>query len=434
MRTPTQTPPAPASRAAERLPLLPLIALAAATFVSITIEMLPTAVMPVMAADLGVSSARVGMLMTVFAATVVITSAPLTHLTARVPRHALLTGVLLLYGLSTAATALAPDYGLILAGRIAGGLAHGVFWAIAASYTARIVPEAVLARALSITIGGGSAAFVLGVPLSALLAQAIGWRATFGALAALTLAIAALLWWRLPRAPGAAAAGPAEHRAEEIAATAPTGTVAPPEPGAGSAPPGRPGRSRSSMRVALLVCGLACLIMTGQYAAASYVSPLLVELAGLPLGLLGAALLVYGAAGAAATFATGHAFGSRPRLGLFLSLGLMAAGVGLVALAGAAGAPWLSLPGLVVWGAGTGFVAPLLQTRLLSAAPEHRRDVASALYTSGFNIGIAGGALLGGLLLETAGVAWLPPFFLAVTALSAAAAAALDRAAARGGR
>jgi len=69
---------------------------------------------------------------------------------------------------------------------------------------------------------------------------------------------------------------------------------------------------------------------------------------------------------------------------------------------------WPSIVALAVWGIAFGAVPPLLQTRLLQAAPAHQRDAASALYTTAFNVGIGGGALLGALLFEWVGVRSLP--------------------------
>jgi predicted MFS family arabinose efflux permease len=69
---------------------------------------------------------------------------------------------------------------------------------------------------------------------------------------------------------------------------------------------------------------------------------------------------------------------------------------------------WPAVIAYTAWGFAFGAVPPLLQTRLLQAAPPERRDAASALYTTAFNIGIGGGALLGGLLFGALGVGAVP--------------------------
>ena len=122
-----------------RLPLGPLITLAAATFMSITIEMLPTGLMHLMAPDLGVGDAQIGLLMSVFAFAVVLTSTPLTMLLRRVPKRILLVAVLTFFSLSTIMTAVSETYALVLVSRIINGIAHRVFWASVTSYTGSLV-------------------------------------------------------------------------------------------------------------------------------------------------------------------------------------------------------------------------------------------------------------------------------------------------------
>ncbi|HEU4756977.1 MAG TPA: MFS transporter, partial [Agromyces sp.] len=187
------------------LPWRALVVLASAVFLSITIEMLPTGLLPEMSADLGVGEPLVGLLVSVFAFTVVVTSTPLTALTRRLPRRTLLTAVLVVLAASTALSAVVPEYWMLVGVRIVGGVAHGVFWALVGAYPARIVPDAQLGRAVSVVLGGGTIALIAGVPLATALGQAVGWRAAFAVVAALTLLGALVVRAVLP-ADGATAA------------------------------------------------------------------------------------------------------------------------------------------------------------------------------------------------------------------------------------
>ncbi|WP_159606695.1 MFS transporter, partial [Agromyces humi] len=164
---------------APRLPWPGLLMLAAGVFLSITIEMLPTGLLPEMSEGLGVAEPFIGLLVSVFAFTVVVTSTPLTALTSRMPRHGLLVAVLTVLGLTTLASAFVPEYWMLIAVRVVGGLAHGVFWAIVASYASRLVPADQIGRAVSVTLGGGTLALVAGVPATTVLGQSIGWRPGF---------------------------------------------------------------------------------------------------------------------------------------------------------------------------------------------------------------------------------------------------------------
>lgn len=387
----------------EKLPLLPLIMLAAATFMSITIEMLPTGLMHLMSPDLGVSDSQVGLLMSIFAFTVVITSTPLMALLRRVPKRILLVAVLTTFAVGTLLTSIAPSYSLIVLTRILTGIAHGVFWASVTAYTGTLVSRENLTKAVSITSGGGGLAFVLGVPLGTALGQVVGWRWTFVVLALSCLVVAVLLWFVLPRG---ADRVPVDTSPIEVQ-PAPGALGDPEQIGRAANLPPRPNRS---MRMVVLTCILCALIMTGQYGFYSYISPYLLGPGSLPEPWLPAVLFGYGVAAAIATALTGTIFTGRPRIGFYVSAALMLIGGGLVALL--PGEFALVIAGILVWGVSMGFMPVLLQSRLIAVSPNNQRDLASALYTSGFNLGIASGAYLGGLLLDDFGFSAPGLFYL----------------------
>ncbi|MDO9590070.1 MAG: MFS transporter, partial [Microcella sp.] len=115
-------------------PWVGLITLAIAIFVLVTSEFLPTGLLPVMASDLAVTESQIGLLITIFAGTVVLTTAPLAALTRRYPRKSLLLIVLVVFSLANVLAAIAPSYEMLVGARILGGLAHGLFWAVAGAY------------------------------------------------------------------------------------------------------------------------------------------------------------------------------------------------------------------------------------------------------------------------------------------------------------
>ena len=116
-----------------------LITLGAAIFIAITSEFLPTGLLPEMAEGLDVSRSSVGLLVTVFAGTVVVTAAALASLTRKLPRKPLLLVVLVVFAVSNFIAALAPSYEVLLASRVLGALAHGLFWAVAGAYPSHLV-------------------------------------------------------------------------------------------------------------------------------------------------------------------------------------------------------------------------------------------------------------------------------------------------------
>ncbi|WP_234659624.1 MFS transporter [Agromyces marinus] len=398
------------SRATTAVPWRALVALASAVFLSITIEMLPTGLLPEMSRDLGVGAPLVGLLVSVFAFAVVVTSSPLTALLRRVPRRTLITVVLVVLALSTAASAVAPDYGSLVAIRVVGGIAHGLFWALVGAYPARLVGPEHLGRAVSVVLGGGTIALIAGVPLSTALGQAVGWRWAFGVVAIATLAGAAVVRAVLP-ADGPARTVPA-GASEADAAEASARTAAPPD--------------RASMRGVLAVCLVTAIVMIGQYAALTYVAPLLTDVVGASPAAVAPLLFASGLAGAAGLIVAGSAIARDSVRALVVAITVLA--IALVAIAAEPGL-WPGIIAYTVWGFAFGAIPPLLQTRLLQAAPPDRRDAASALYTTAFNIGIGGGALVGGLLFGAFGAASVPVAYAALLVVAAVVVVASARAA-----
>ncbi|WEO76665.1 MFS transporter [Cryobacterium sp. SO2] len=391
---PDTTPPGP-------FPWIGLIALSAAVFLSVTSEMLPTGLLPEMSDSLGVSQSDVGLLVSWFAFTVVLTSTPLALLTKRMPRHGLIVMVLIVFALSNVLTAFAPDYTFVVISRVIGGLAHGLFWGVVGAYSAHLVPKDQIARAVSITIAGGTLAFVFGVPLGTFLGHLLGWRLSFVVLAGLMLVGAVVIWRFLPKVEHYGARRPA-------AVTTATGTLT---------LPAKLPRDPTIAAVAL-VCVITAITMIGHYTFYTYIAPFLSENMGVGSDAVAPLLFAYGIAGAAGLFISGVVFSKRPQLGLVLGMSVSAVSVTVLALSTAT-LP-LAIGALLVWGLAFGTFPPLLQTRLLQTASVRIRDTASAVYTTAFNMGIGLGAFLGALLLGQVGLGTVPLVYVGILLLALA--------------
>jgi len=383
----------PTGAPGRRFPWGGLLVLASAVFLSVTAEMLPTGLLPEMSAELGVGQSQIGLLVSVFAFAVVLTSIPLSRLTRSVSRHRLIVLVLIVVSLSSAVTAIAPSFEILVGARIVGGMAHGLFWAVMGAYSGYLVPKEQLGRAVAITTGGGTLAFVLGVPLGTVLGQAVGWRSAFGAIAVLCIVGAALMLWLLPRVERPAKSdAPAERH-----------------------PSGRRKLDASVPAVALL-CLLAAVIMIGHYAFYTFIAPYLIGELGVESGDVGLLLAVYGIAGAGGLLLAGTVFGRRPTLGVVIGVAVTAISVTVMALF--ASNPMIAIPAFVLWGLVFGTLPPLLGARLLHVASIDIRDTASAFYSTSFNVGIGGGALVGAALLDGFGLTSLPVAYLITLALA----------------
>lgn len=388
------------SPAAPPFPWIGLLTLAGAIFVSVTSEFLPTGLLPDMARDLHVRLSTAGLLVTVFAGTVVIATTPLAALTRRYSRKTLVVVVLLVIALANILAAVAPSYEMLVGARVLGGLGHGLFWAVVAAYSAHLVPKHQLGRAVAITSGGASAAFVLGVPLGTALGHALSWRWAFAIIAAVVVVLAGVVVRYLP---------PVEHRVPLR-----TGEIA------------LPVRRDHSFRWVLAVCGIIVILLTGQNTFYTYIAPWLVQAAHFPASSIAFLLFLFGGAGAVGLLLAGFAADRFPKRGFAVAALAMMLSVLVLALASANAVT--VVVAFVVWGVAFGGVPAMLQTRMLHTASLRVRDLAAALQTTAFNVGIGGGALLGAVLLDGIGLRSLPLIAIALFVIALVSSVITDAA------
>lgn len=369
---------------AAALPWRALIALGAATTVMVSAEMLPTAMLEPMSTGLGVSEARTGQLVSLWALTVVVASLPLARLTRRLPRRALLVAGLGALAASSAGTALASGYLAAAAVRMVGAAAVGVLWATANAHLADLVPEQLLGRAVSVVLGGATLGIVVGTPLSRLVSDAAGWRAAFWVLAVAAASSAAWVHRAVPDRPRRAG------------------------------PPSAPASS-AGLRPVVSVVALVGVVLAGHYGAYTFVTRLADDLAGALPGGASTLLFVFGVASAAGVGVAARSDGARPGP-LVVAAAATAATLAALPVTGAAWAGMLLVAG---WGLASGALAPLAQTAVLRRAGEQHRELASALIPVVFNLGIGIGSALAAGLVGTAGLHPLPWAAAGVVAIGA---------------
>ncbi len=360
--TPVQAPPA-----AQRFPTRALLILSLGVLVTVTVESLPAGLMPEMARDLQVGPMQIGMLISVWALTVIVTSLPLARVLARADRRLVVGVSLAVFAVANAATALAPTYEFAFAMRVAAAAAHGVFWAVVIVYASSLLAPSHLGRGLAIVTAGGTAATVAGLPVATLLAQQLGWRAAFVVLGGLALALALVVVRGMPRS---------LPRRESTQASV----------GVWWRDPSIP---------ALLTFGVTgILIALAQFASFTYIRPYLELSAGIDAEWAAPLLFVYGIAGMAGVVAAGFFADRFPRAALVAVLGSFA--LSFAVLTVGAGALGAVVAALTVWGFAMGALFPLLQTTLMRVATERTRTLASAGIVVLFNVGIAAGPWIGG--------------------------------------
>ncbi|MBU2961617.1 MFS transporter [Citreicella sp. C3M06] len=366
---------------------LALWALTISAFAVGTTEFVIVGLLPTIAADLGVSIPSAGLLVSLYALGVTIGAPVLTAMADRVPRKTLLLLLLALFTLGNAYAACAPDYGSLVAARFITGLAHGVFFAIASTIATDLVEPEKESSAIALVFLGLTVALVTGVPLGTFIGQNFGWQSTFLGVVALGvigfIASAVLVPANLTKT---ASAG---IKAQLQVLTSPR---------------------------LLLVYLITAIGYGGNFIAFTFLAPMLNEVTGLSAGAVSLVLLLYGASVAVGNIAGGKL---ADRIGAVASLTVIFAGlaISLVALGALLTSPIAAIAVAAFWG-GFAFanVAPL-QSYVVQIAREVSPgavDVASGLNIGAFNLGIAGGAWAGGLVVEGIGLAAAPYIAAAV--------------------
>jgi predicted MFS family arabinose efflux permease len=358
-----------------------LLALATAAFTDVTTDLLPAGLLPQMSGALHVPEARIGLLVSAFAAASSLAAIPVTAALRRLPRRPVLIGVLTGFALFDAVTAFSSSYPLTFLARLVAGAMGGTLWSMLAGYAVRMVPAGRRGRAIAIVLAGITVALCLGIPAGTALAATFGWRTSFALLAALALLVAAWARWKVPRFPGE----PAAERAS-------LGRVA----------------SQPGIRIVLVV---TLLLLAGHQAMYTYIAPF-AERSG--FGRTSLVLFTFGTATVGGIWITGILADRHPRSALVVALALVA--TAMLTLCLDAHNPAVLLTAVALWGTAFGGTPTLLQTALVDASGTAHADVATSMQTTVYNVGIAAGSLMGGLILESTGAAGLPwAAFLLIT-------------------
>jgi predicted MFS family arabinose efflux permease len=357
----------------DRLPLPALLALAMAAFITILTEALPAGLLPLMAQSLTVSEALVGQLVTIYAIGSLLAAIPLTAVTQSWRRRPLLLIAISGFAVVNAVTAVSDSYTITLVARFFAGVFAGLLWALVAGYAARMVPEHLKGRAIAIAMAGTPIALSLGIPAGTFLGAAWGWRVTFGLMSILTVILVVWVTAKVPDFPGQAR-------------------------GKGFA-----------LRTVFTLPGIRpILFVTLVYVLAhnilyTYIAPFLV-----PVGIadrIDLVLLVFGVAALLGIWIVGVLIDRRLRELVLISTTLFALAALALGLVG--NVPAAVYASVAVWGLAFGGSATLFQTALAKTAGE-ATDVAQSMMVTVWNIAIAGGGIVGGILLETFSVSAFP--------------------------
>jgi DHA1 family inner membrane transport protein len=326
------------------------------------------------------ANAQAGLLISAYAAGVVVGAPTIAALSARFARKTLLLWLLVVFAVFTVLSAILPSFGLVLAARFLDGLPHGAYFGVAALVAASLLGPGNRGKGIALVIGGLTIANVVGVPAITLLGQAAGWRVAYLAVAALFALTFLTVLLVVPRQPG----DPAATMRREL-------TVF----------------RRPQVWFAL---GIGSIGFGGFFAVYTYIAPIVTTVTGLAEGFVPLVLVVSGIGMTVGNFVGGHVADIGLKRGMFISFGVfIVAMLGLTITAS-------TVVGLLVFlflvSAAACAMSPIIQTRLMDVAGDSQ-TLAAAVNHAALNLGNSLGAALGGVVVA-AGLGYLAPIWIGI--------------------
>ncbi|MGV2940541.1 MFS transporter [Mesobacillus sp. LC4] len=359
---------------------LSLLALAISAFGIGTTEFVPVGLLSTISNDLNISITLAGLLISGYAMGVAFGAPILTALTNKMSRKTLLMALMVIFIIGNSVAAISSSFGLLLAARIITAFSHGVFFSIGSTIAADLVPEDKRASAIAFMFTGLTVATVTGVPLGTFIGQLFGWRATFWGVALLgvigIVASAVLIPKNMKEAP------PAKFSDQlKILGNGPL----------------------------LLAFAITALGYGGTFVAFTYLTPILQDITGFSPKVVSIILLVYGVAVAIGNSIGGKAADKNPLkalLWMFIAQAIILFILTFTAPFKVAGVITIFLMGMFAF-----MNVPGLQVLVVRLAERYvptAVNVASALNIAAFNLGIAIGAFVGGLIVDSIGLIHTP--------------------------
>ncbi|MED1874600.1 MFS transporter [Brevibacillus sp. FSL K6-6036] len=345
--------------------------LALVSFLVGTSEYVISGILDKISETLGISVTLTGQLVTIFSFVYAVCTPVLMALTAKWERQKLLVSAMGIFVLGNVLSFVLPGFELFVAARVIMALGAGMVVVTALDIAAKIAAPGKQASALATVVMGFTASLIIGVPLGRVAAAAFGWRSVFGFLALAGLLAMFVLYTVLPRVKGD--------------------------------DPVPLSRQLAFLKNGKVALGLAITFfwLGGYSIAYTYISPYLLDVAGLKEDMLSAALLAFGIASLA-----GSKFGgfSTDKWGVFPTLtgGMLLHAAALILLSVSVSLPhsWLLVAVLLVlWSFAAWSTGPTQQFNLVRIEPNYS-GIMLGLNQSMMQLSMAAGAGMGGIIID----------------------------------
>ena len=357
-----------------KLALMRVFAFSLSAFIFNTTEFVPVALLSDIALSFQMETATVGLMITVYAWIVFLSSLPLMLLTVKVERKKLLLLIFALFIVSHILSVVAWNFWVLLISRICIALAHAIFWSITASLVIRVAPKDKKQQALGLLALGSSLAMILGLPLGRLIGQSLDWRSTFAVIGIIATLVMLLMWKLLPHLPS--------KNAGSLASI--------------------PVLMKRPFLVGIYL--LVMIIISGHFTTYSYIEPFAIKVSQFAPEIATMMLFIFGLAGVAGSFLFGRLYAKNPRK--FIACAMLLVIVPQLLLFPLKHVEMAIFLLVFLWGMGITSLSIALQMCVLELAPD-ATDVATAIYSGIYNVGIGAGALFGSIVIHQLGLEYV---------------------------
>lgn len=360
-------------------PSLTLLALAISAFGIGSTEFISVGLLPLISSNMDVSISTAGLTVSIYALGVTVGAPVLTTMTAKMNRKNLLMLVMVVFIIGNLISAFAASFAILLTGRVIAAFAHGVFMSIASVIAADVVQPSKRASAIAVMFTGLTVATVTGVPLGTFIGQLFGWRMSFIFIVAIGVIALIANYFLVPKNLSSAKSISLKSIGQVLL--------------------------NKKIGIVLLMTAFG---YGGTFVVYTYLSPMFIKM-GYTANMIVVLLIIYGIMVAIGNTIGGHFANEKPAKALFVMFSLQAAT--LLLLQFTSPNPILGLIVVMLMGFFAFMSVSGLQLYVVELAERYLPEtvsMASALNISAFNVGIAMGAFIGGLVTEYIGLSYTP--------------------------